>query len=70
MVRREYVDPSNNWLMVDQFRKPMRRPRPRFVPHYGYNSLFPILVKVFTPVRYSKPTLFRTDVFVFLFQMF
>jgi hypothetical protein len=47
----ERRDPSSGVVYGrEMVRKTTGKPRPRFVPHYGYNSLFPLLMRLFPAV--------------------
>ncbi|GAQ91059.1 mannosyl-oligosaccharide glucosidase [Klebsormidium nitens] len=50
LVPSPVTDPSTGHMYGRQFvRVTHGKPRPRFVPHYGYNSLFPLLMRLIPP---------------------
>jgi len=48
LVSHQYVD-HRNWLMTDSLRVVEAMPKVRWVPHYGYNSIFPLMLKLLPP---------------------
>lgn len=51
LQRVEYVDPGTSMVHREYKRVTHGTPSPRYVPHFGYVSLFPLLLKLLPPVR-------------------
>jgi hypothetical protein len=54
LQRRNFVDPQTGYMQSEMERVVLKPPVLGWVPHYGYNSLFPMLMDILPLVSHPN----------------
>lgn len=54
LQRKNFVDPQTGFMQTEVERVVLKPPELGWVPHYGYNSLFPLLMGLLPLVSHSE----------------